>query len=264
MKMRIFFVAIIIWFFVYNGYCLKVATTLFPIADLISQIGKDKVDVVYLIKAGEDPHHFEPSIGDIKRLQGISIYFAVDKRFDGFAVKFFKDVLFLNDEIESSNPHIWLSFDNLKQIGKIISEKLCELNSRNCKFYKDNYNNFLIKINSIKNRYMFDNVKVLECHPAWTKLLSEIGITSIGYIKKGKEHEPGIKSLKRVVKLARENNVHLMVCANNDKNRIFDKLSDDLNLKVIYLEPVGGYDGYNNIFNLFDNNLKVLLKVINE
>ncbi|BAI81391.1 zinc ABC transporter, substrate-binding protein [Deferribacter desulfuricans SSM1] len=264
MKIKLFLISLIMLAFTYSGYCLKVATTLFPIADLISKIGKEKVDVVYLIKPGEDPHHFEPTIDDIKRLQGVSIYFAVDKRFDSFALKLAKKVLFLNDEIKSNNPHIWLSFENMKQIGKIVSQKLCELDNKGCGFYKENYDELLMEFNSLENRYKFDNVKVLECHPAWTKFLAEVGITSVGYIKKGREHEPGIKTLNRVINLAKKNGVKYIVCATNDKNKIFNKVANILNAKIIVLEPIGGYDGYTDIFKLFELNLNNLKKDINE
>ncbi|KAA0258562.1 hypothetical protein FHQ18_05230 [Deferribacter autotrophicus] len=254
----IFIFVAILFILSIQGYCLKIATPIFPIYDLVNLIAGTNSDTIYVIKPGENPHHFEPTIETVKKMNNADIYFGIDRRFDGWANKIIKSnkIIFLNDFIKSDNPHIWLSFNDLIAISDIITRSLCNLDKSNCNIYKTNSNLLKNKLLDLKNKYNFQNITVIECHPAWTKLLSEVGIKSIGFIKKGKEHEPSIKSLSTLLKKAKKNNVRFIICSTNDKSKINDTVANVLNAKKIVLESIGGYPPYSSIFSLFEINLR--------
>ncbi|MGA1845638.1 metal ABC transporter substrate-binding protein [Deferribacter abyssi] len=246
------------------GYCIKIATPIFPIYDIVTQIAGVNSDIIYIIKPGENPHHFEPTIETAKKLYNTDIYFGIDKRFDGWIIKFMQNnkIIFLNDFIKSDNPHIWLSFKNISIISDIIVNSLCNLNKSKCNIYKTNSNKLKNRLLSLKNKFNFQNINVIECHPAWTKLLNEININSIGYIKKGSKHEPSIKSLSTLLKNAKKKHVRFIICSTNDKSKINATVANILNAKKILLEPIGGYPPYNSIISLYNINLQKLYKSV--
>jgi len=47
---------------------LRVVATIFPVADFISNIAGNKVDLVTLVPAGVSPHGFEPTADQVKSL----------------------------------------------------------------------------------------------------------------------------------------------------------------------------------------------------
>ena len=58
-----------------NSKKIKVAATIFPLYDAVSEIGKDKVDAVLIVPSTSDPHNFSLSPKDIEKLQGVKIIF---------------------------------------------------------------------------------------------------------------------------------------------------------------------------------------------
>lgn len=67
-----------------NGDKVKVAATIFPLADIAENIGHDKVEVVNIVKPGASPHTFEVEPSDVKQLQGTDILFAIGGRLDNW------------------------------------------------------------------------------------------------------------------------------------------------------------------------------------
>jgi zinc transport system substrate-binding protein len=63
---------------------LKVAATIFPIADIASSIGGDKVQVEAILPAGSSPHTFNASPSDIRKISGSDVVFSVGHDLDGW------------------------------------------------------------------------------------------------------------------------------------------------------------------------------------
>ena len=59
--------------------------TLHPLlADLVRQVGGDRVQVVELFKPGGDVHHFEPSPQDLVQMKGAAFIFASGKHLENY------------------------------------------------------------------------------------------------------------------------------------------------------------------------------------
>lgn len=63
---------------------LKVAATIFPLADIASSIGGDKVEVVNILPAGASPHTFDFSPSDVAAMEGSQVVFAVGSNLDNW------------------------------------------------------------------------------------------------------------------------------------------------------------------------------------
>lgn len=68
--MRIFAISLLFVQLI-SGTCfgakLKVAASIYPIGDIVKQVGKDYVDVTVVLPAGASPHTFEPTPGLVKK-----------------------------------------------------------------------------------------------------------------------------------------------------------------------------------------------------
>lgn len=56
---------------------IKVAATIYPLFDLVRNVGDGRVDVIYIIRLGESPHVFEFTPEQAKKLESVSIIFKI-------------------------------------------------------------------------------------------------------------------------------------------------------------------------------------------
>ena len=58
-----------------SGRTIKVVTTIAQITDVVRLVGGDRVEVTGLMGAGTDPHLYQASEGDVRRLSQADIIF---------------------------------------------------------------------------------------------------------------------------------------------------------------------------------------------
>lgn len=66
---------------------VKVVTTIFPLADIIRQVGAEGVEVVNLLAAGASPHTYEPSVEQAKAVADADLVIFIGGGLDNWAVK---------------------------------------------------------------------------------------------------------------------------------------------------------------------------------
>ena len=60
----------------------KVAASIFPAYDLVQEVAGDDIDVILLIEPGTSPHYFEPTVAQLRDLQGAQAIFTIGVGFD--------------------------------------------------------------------------------------------------------------------------------------------------------------------------------------
>ncbi|MFZ6014779.1 MAG: metal ABC transporter substrate-binding protein [Patescibacteria group bacterium] len=75
---------------------LKIAATIFPVADIASNIGGDNVEVKTILKPGASPHTFEVTPSDIKSLQDAKVIFAIGWPLDNWT----DDILAVDENVK--------------------------------------------------------------------------------------------------------------------------------------------------------------------
>jgi len=66
---------------------INIVTTIFPLADLIGQLGGDQVEVSYLLPTGSSPHTFEPTTDQARSVANARLFIYVGAGLDDWAVK---------------------------------------------------------------------------------------------------------------------------------------------------------------------------------
>lgn len=70
-----------------SGEPIKVVTTIFPLADLIGQLGGDQVSVSHLLPTGASPHTYEPTTDQARQVADARLFVYVGAGLDDWAVK---------------------------------------------------------------------------------------------------------------------------------------------------------------------------------
>jgi zinc/manganese transport system substrate-binding protein len=139
------------------GAAVKVSTLHPLLADVVRQVGGDKVEVVEILKAGGDVHHFEPAARDIAAMRGSVLLLAMGKHLETYLDKLRDSVggsvkvievgrpipsvqLDPSQEIfvccpahakSSIDPHWWHSAENMKRAARVIADELAGVDPAN-------------------------------------------------------------------------------------------------------------------------------------
>ncbi|MGD9234323.1 MAG: metal ABC transporter substrate-binding protein, partial [Desulfobacterales bacterium] len=67
---------------------LRVIASIYPVADMVQQVGGDHVDVTFVLPAGASPHTFEPKPSLVKKISSARIFFRIGAGLEFWAEKF--------------------------------------------------------------------------------------------------------------------------------------------------------------------------------
>lgn len=168
-----------------NNNKLNIVATIFPQYDFVRQIAGDNVNLTMLIPPGSESHTYDPSPGDIKKIQNCDLIIYTggngdewlhtilesmetpvttiellnvitpleEKHIDGMQISdeyinFSRDVNGHKHNHEY-DEHAWTSPVNADIICKEICKKLCELDTKNSHIYINNYTNYSKQLNEL-------------------------------------------------------------------------------------------------------------------
>lgn len=115
---------------------VRVAATIFPLADIAREVADGAVEVVSILPPGASPHTFEPTPDKVRRLSGARALFVVGHGLDDWAVRVARGVgvtrvvpvdsgiRLRRGEDGAVDPHYWLSIENGKAIARSVAAEL--------------------------------------------------------------------------------------------------------------------------------------------
>jgi manganese/iron transport system substrate-binding protein len=144
------------------GGKLRVVATTTIVADVVKQIGGDKIELTTLLPSGVDPHAFDPTPQDVAKLAGAQVIFA-----NGAGLETFLDplllsagaqdkVVYVSDGIQllkgapeldeptpaggqiGDDPHVWSDPNNVMIWVNNIEAKLSALDAQDAGIFKAN------------------------------------------------------------------------------------------------------------------------------
>lgn len=69
------------------GQTISVVTTIFPLYDIVKQLGGDKVSTNYLLPAGASPHTYEATVEQARLIEGADLFVYIGAGLDEWAFK---------------------------------------------------------------------------------------------------------------------------------------------------------------------------------
>jgi ABC-type Zn uptake system ZnuABC Zn-binding protein ZnuA len=154
---------------------IKVASFSTIDTEIVQQVGDDHVDVAALVKPGVDPHEYEPTPADLRRVSDAQLILTSGKHMENYLNKLQEatggkaDLLKVGDHFSSlkmksneaedgvdnsggiEDPHWWHSVANVKQVTKIIRDELIKLDPAGKADFEKNANAYLAKLNELDN-----------------------------------------------------------------------------------------------------------------
>jgi zinc transport system substrate-binding protein len=277
------------------GEKVPVIASIFPVADMVKQVGGMYVDVTIVIPSGASPHTFEPRPSLLKKISKARVFFMIGAGLELWAGNFARlsnnqlVTVKLSEGIpliklskhnhggfdphhgakdigsDFANPHIWLDPNIAKlMVNKIISV-LCKLDNKNMKYYEQSGLAYLDKLDTLHDLISstvekFKIKKYVCFHPAWDYFARQYELESVGVIEAAPGRNPTPRNIKKIVSLIKQYHIRAVFAEPQLNPKVAEVIAGEADVKVLLLDPMGGPDikGRNSYFDLMKYNLKVL------
>jgi len=271
---------------------LKVVATYPWIGELVKEVGKDRVSLYVIAKGTEDPHFVVPKPSHIAKMRDADLLIVQGASLEvGFLPPLLQQsnnpkiqperqgYLDLSQFVEliekpvsvsramgdvhpEGNPHYQLDPHNIPPLARAIAERLCQLDSPNCAYYRGNLEDFLRRWNAGLTEWdrefaKLKGIKVIQYHKLYDYFLQKYGMVLVGTL----EPLPGIPPTGKHIEglISQAQGVKFILQYVYHEKRTAQFVAQRLNAKVVILpHDVGVVPEAKDLFSLFDEILKRL------
>lgn len=240
---------------------LRVVTSLELFADMVREVGGDRVDVEALLPSGADPHTFELSPASVADVARGDIVFVNGLGLEGNVLDIVEQnaggmIVVLTDGLETinDNPHLWLDVRRGSRYVETIRDALIEEDNGGRDDYEANASAYLAKLDRL-DREMEAAIgaipiasrQLVTFHDAFPYLAARYGMTIVGVVVPSPGQEPSARDIAELSQTLQNGGVKaafkepqfssevLKQAANDAGVQLFDLLSD------AYEDGVGSY-----------------------
>ncbi len=276
------------------GAKLPVVTSIYPVADMVQQIGGKHIEVTFILPAGASPHTFEPKPSLVKKISSAKIFFMIGAGLEIWAQKFVKlagpelKTIVLSQGValihttgyhdkpdlkhgasEAGNPHIWLDPVIAKTMVKKIGVALASVDPGNVTYYRQQGRKYLDELDRLHNLIKataetFKIQKFISFHASWDYFAKRYGLESVGVIEAAPGRNPTPIQIKNIVVLIKKHGIRAVFAEPQLNPRAAKVIAKETGIKVLMLDPVGSpyLKGRSTYIDLMKHNLKVLQEAL--
>jgi len=233
---------------------VAVVTTLTVLADLIGQVGGDKVQVRALVPPGGEVHTYQPTPDDIKSVARASIVFYNGARLEEWIDETIRSagkpnlpIVVLSEGLpgiqESGgepNPHFWLDVTNAKAYVEKIRDSLAKMDSASATYYADRAKGYLAQLDELDGwiRGEVEKVpqarrKLVTFHDAFPYFAKRYGFTLQGVLVPGPGKEPSARELTTLARRIKQTQVPAVFAEAQFNPKALEVLARDVGVKIV-------------------------------
>ena len=258
---------------------LVVVSTIYPLKEIVDQIGGDKVRSEVLISPGSSEHTYEPKPSDIQKIVQADLVLVVGAGLDDWAKKIAEDSgvdqkKFIDvsqwvelrkypdssEEKGKADPHYWLSPKKVQQFFPKITEEMVKADPINKSVYEANSAGLAVDIQKIDEdmRNAIENFKskdIVTFHEAFGYLTADYGLNIVGTIEPVSGSEPTAEQLQNIIDQIKSLQIKAVFSEPQLSSKVVESIKTDLGIEIGILDPLGGIEGRNTYISLMKYNL---------
>lgn len=250
---------------------VKATTTIYPLYDLLKNVGGDAVEATFITKPGQCPHFFELTPVEVRKMENVDIVFKIGLGFDDWADEGIRSISRDAGDVEvievnkgigliDKNPHIWLSPKNAIKITENIKDFLILFDPKNKNLFERNSQKYIEELRALDREMegkvsSFKQRKFIAFHEAWVYLAKDYGLEQIASIEPFPGKEPTPEYIVKLQKLIKENNIDFIFIEPQMSTEVVNFLAEDMDLEIYTLDPLGGVKGRETYIDLMLYNL---------
>lgn len=241
---------------------VKVVTTIFPLADIVKQIGKDAVQVTALLPTGASPHTYEPTVEQTRAIAGADVLVFIGGGLDDWALKLSpangKPVALglmehINEQLLTdphrpgpADPHVWM--DPLlvtDLIAPLITEELQAACPEESAFFAGNLDAYQQELETLHKEISalvasFSQKSFISYHSAWHYFAARYGLEEVATVEESPGKEPSAKWLSALVELANLHDIRVVFAEAQLGTKLAAMIAREIDGKVLLVDPLGG------------------------
>lgn len=280
---------------------IDVMTSTEDLADLVRQVGGDKVKVESIARGYQDPHYVEAKPSFILKLNRAELLVVVGRELEigwlppliqqsrnsriqaggaGYLDASLSAKILeiptgqitraMGDVHPQGNPHYWLDPGNGRRIAQAIQERLTRTSPADASYFAGRYADFDKRLADAERRWdaemaPYKGLKVVTYHRSWPNFCERFGLDVIGYV----EPKPGIPpspshTLELMAEMKRLG-IKIIIVEPYFDLKTPNAIARETGAAVLVLAPsVGAEKEISDYIKLFDYNVDRLLSVIKE
>ena len=250
---------------------MVIAVTLPPQAEMVREIGGDKVDVFVMMPPGSDPHTYEPGPALVGRAVEADLYITLGTGLlpiednlvsrlkavnpDLIVVDSSQGITRLMDHDErvnygdgpespseeSPDPHIWLSLRNAVVMSENIRDAMIKADPAHEKEYRENCERYTARLRdldqNISDTFSRNNPGIiLVTHPAWEYFARDYHLDMVAIGQNGKE--PTAKDIESLITLARSRGIRVVFSEAQESRRQAETIAREIGGTVRVIDPL--------------------------
>jgi zinc transport system substrate-binding protein len=256
---------------------LPVAASIFPLADVVRQVGGERVRVLTILPPGASEHTFEPTPSQLRQASTARLYVRVGAGLDPWSDKLMagnmvrrvtatdgiallpvtaeEDAADHHQESGGGDPHVWLDPILVRDhLLPALVKALSELQPTDAPFFRANAERFSRQLTLLDADYRrtiatFSQKEFIAMHSAWGYMAKRYGLRQVAAIEPSPGKEPSPRFLVSIVRLARSHRVTTIFAEPQLSAKSAQVIAAEINGQVLLLDPIGGEgvagrDGY--------------------
>jgi zinc/manganese transport system substrate-binding protein len=280
---------------------VDVVATTEDLADLVRQVGGDKVRVETIARGYQDPHFVEAKPSFILKLAKTQLLVVVGRELEvgwlpplvqqsrnakiqpgaeGYLdasltarileVPTGEITRAMGDVHPLGNPHYWLDPGNGRRIARAIADKLSRMAPADAAHFAARYADFDRRLAEAEKRWdalmaPYKGLKVVTYHRSWPNFVERFGLDVIGYVEPRPGIPPSPSHTFALIGEIRRQGVKLLLVEPYFDLKTPNMIARETGAKVVVLPPsVGGEKEITDYLKLFDYDLGLLVAAIKE
>ncbi len=226
---------------------IQIATSIFPIQNLIQKVAGSEVKIQSIIPEGANPHTYSPPPSVIKKLQNITMFIAVHPNLDHYITKFVptKKIVYLRKSLDhDENPHIWLDPAGAIYICKKASEFLLTLMPHKSDIFAKNQRKCENDIRKLEKQIgniltPIQGAKLIQGHPSWDQFAKNFGLIIIDTIESGHGRQISLNHIKKLIQTGRKEKAAAILLGLRIQSKTARILAKELQIPLIRMDALG-------------------------
>ena len=270
---------------------LVLAATIFPAADIVRRVAGPDARVIQVLPAGASPHTFDLTAGQVRELQSASIIFkigAVDDWIDGVAESLPRAAIIpLHKGIalrpsherghdhggeaasghEEFDPHYWLSAANGALMAANIAAALSAADPSRAAVYDRNYRAYARELTELHRQLRRElsglkNRKMIVLHDGWRYFAAAYGLEIAAVFQSSPGREPTPRAMRELYAQVGRFGIRTVFSEPQLPTASLEPLLQDLGLKLVVLDPLGGTAAGESYAGLLRRNVLAVLAAL--
>ncbi|MFQ5713860.1 MAG: metal ABC transporter substrate-binding protein [Candidatus Scalinduaceae bacterium] len=174
----------------------------------------------------------------------------------------------LGDLHPFGNPHYMLDPLNGEIVAEHVCERLCMLDSGNCKYYKDNLNKFLKRLNKKisewgKKLETYHGTKIITYHKTFPYFAKRFNFEIVGSLEPKPGIAPSPTHINNLIPMMKSEDVKLIIIEDFRERKTPEFVASKTGAKIVILPiMVGGQKETKDYISLFDYYINRILSAL--